>query len=146
VDCHLEGKHFGTFEGDGVMVSTPTGSTAYQLSAGGPIINHLMSCMSISTIAGISLSNRPVVLPSAFKLMFKSKTGKHRGGTLNFDGQVVYELEPNYELLVTGSAFYVPFLIGDKKDTLDNWIWRLRNMLGWNRNFTDQQCQEIYKD
>ncbi|RYD26823.1 MAG: NAD(+)/NADH kinase, partial [Verrucomicrobiaceae bacterium] len=63
VDCSLEGKHFGIFEGDGVMVSTPTGSTAYQLSAGGPIINHLMSCMSISTIAGISLSNRPVVLP-----------------------------------------------------------------------------------
>jgi len=146
VDCALEGKHFATFEGDGVMVSTPTGSTAYQLSTGGPIVNHLMFCMSISMIAGISLSNRPVILPPALKLLFKSKTGKHRGTTLNLDGQVVYELEPNYEVLVTGSALYVPFLIGDKKDTLDNWIWRLRNMLGWNRNFTDEQCQEIYKD
>jgi len=145
IDCDLEGKYFATFIGDGVMVSTPTGSTAYQLSNGGPIINHLMSCMSISTIAGLSLSNRPVILPSGITLTFRNKSGNMKKSLLNLDGQVLRELDTDFEVTVTGSTLYVPLIIGESKDTFDNWIFRLRNFLGWNRNFTNENAQTIYK-
>jgi NAD kinase len=135
LDCYLEGKYLATFEGDGVMVATPTGSTAYQLSVGGPIMNHLNSTLAISPIAPMNLSTRPLVLPDNVKLTFKLNPGARKSAFLNGDGQNRVEITKDTEVTVTGSKHSIPFIMSGEQDTLDNWILRLRNLLGWNRKF-----------
>jgi NAD kinase len=141
LNCYLEGKYFATFEGDGVLVATPTGSTAYQLSAGGPIMNHLMSSLAITPISPINLSTRPVVLPPKVKLTFQLHPDARKNAFLGADGQVKLEITKNHEVVLTGSQFYAPFILGENQDTLSNWITRLRDLLGWNRKFGGQGIQ-----
>lgn len=64
VGTHGEEEHVGSFSGDGVIVATPTGSTAYNLSAGGPIIVPTMECLTVTPICPFTLAVRPLVVPS----------------------------------------------------------------------------------
>jgi len=133
LDCHLEGKYFATFEGDGVMVATPTGSTAYQLSAGGPIMNHLNSSLAVTPIAPMNLATRPVVLPNNINLTFKLKDESRKTAFLSADGHTRVEITKGSEVRITGNQHSIAFILDEDKDTLDNWIYRLRNLLGWNK-------------
>jgi len=135
IDCRLEDKYFATFEGDGVMIATPTGSTAYQLSAGGPIMSHLAPSMAITPIAPMNLSTRPVVLPDDLKLSFKLNPSSRKSAFLSVDGQIKIEINKEAEVNVTGSKRPIRFLLGEERDSVDNWIFRLRNLLGWNRKY-----------
>jgi NAD+ kinase len=135
LDCFLEGKYLATFEGDGVIVATPTGSTAYQLSAGGPIMNHVNSTLAITPIATMNLSTRPLVLPDNMTLTFKLQASSRKSAFLNVDGQTKIEITKDTEVVITGSKHSIPFIMSGEGDTLDNWILRLRNLLGWNRKF-----------
>jgi len=135
LNCYLEGKYFATFEGDGVLVATPTGSTAYQLSAGGPILNHLMSNIAITPISPLNLSTRPVVLPPKMKLTFRLPADSRKHAFLGADGQIKLEITKETEVMVTTSRYHAIFILGENQDTLDNWITRLRDLLGWNRKF-----------
>ena len=71
IDCFLEDKYLTTFESDGVIVSTPNGSTAYQLSAGGPIVHQSVSSITLTPICPHSLSTRPVILPMELDISLK---------------------------------------------------------------------------
>lgn len=135
LNCYLEGKYFATFEGDGVLVATPTGSTAYQLSAGGPILNHLMSNIAITPISPLNLSTRPVVLPPHVRLTFKLPAESRKHAFLGADGQIKLEISKETDVEITTSKYHAIFILGENQDTLDNWISRLRNLLGWNRKF-----------
>ncbi len=73
VDAFINGKLFNSYHGDGVIASTPTGSTAYNLSAGGAIIYPLSQAFILTSICPHSLTQRPLVLPSDFKVEFKSE-------------------------------------------------------------------------
>ena len=63
IETHLNGQFVNSFRADGLIVSTPTGSTAYNLSAGGPIIYPSMNAVVITPICPFTLSNRPIVVP-----------------------------------------------------------------------------------
>jgi NAD+ kinase len=80
-------KHFvSTFKADGLIISTPTGSTAYSLSAGGPIIFPSVNCLCLTPICPHMLTNRPVIVSSASVIQIDSRS--EDGTFLTIDGQV----------------------------------------------------------
>lgn len=93
VDAKIDGKHFNSYYGDGVIISTPTGSTAYNLSVGGPVVFPLTEAFIVTPIAPHSLTQRPLVLPADFKIEF-TITDK-QGALVIIDGQDTYEINEN---------------------------------------------------
>jgi len=93
IDGFIDGKKFNSYFGDGLIISTPTGSTAYNLSSGGPIVYPLTKAFIITPISPHSLTQRPLVIPVEFELNFTSKTTQ--GAVVIIDGHDIYEL--NYE-------------------------------------------------
>lgn len=82
----INGEYFHTYVADGVIISTPTGSTAYSLSAGGPILVPYLSAVVISPICPHSLSVRPIVIPSDSRIHIELISGS-KGSSLFADGQ-----------------------------------------------------------
>lgn len=92
LECYVNELFVNSFRADGMIVATPTGSTAYSLSAGGPIVHPSMEAMLLTPICPHLLSNRPVVVPgdSVVELAFKRADGELM---LTVDGQVGVELQ-----------------------------------------------------
>ena len=72
IKAYVDGQLFNSYYGDGLIVSTPTGSTAYNLSAGGPVVYPLTEALILTPICPHSLSQRPLVLPVDFEVSFES--------------------------------------------------------------------------
>lgn len=94
---------------DGIIASTPTGSTAYSLSAGGPILSPVMNAIVVSPLNPHILSIRPMVYPDSDKLMFKVH-GIENPARLQIDGINAFEIHEEDELTVTASKKQVQFI------------------------------------
>jgi NAD+ kinase len=94
LECYVNGDFVNRFRADGMIVSTPTGSTAYSLSAGGPIVFPSMSAIILTPICPHMLSNRPVVVPgeAVVEITFKKPDD---GAMLTIDGQRGVALMPS---------------------------------------------------
>ncbi len=93
VEAKIDGELFNSYYGDGIIISTPTGSTAYNLSVGGPLVYPLTNAFIVTPIAPHSLTQRPLVLPANFVIEFKITD--ILGAVIIVDGQDSYELEQN---------------------------------------------------
>lgn len=102
VDVLVEGEHVLRVYGDGVIVSSPTGSTAYALSAGGPIIYPLSEAMLFVPICPHTLSNRPLLLPPDFEIRLLNLSEDYMA-YLTLDGQEGMELKKGDTVLVKKS-------------------------------------------
>jgi len=124
VETLVNSQSFNTYYGDGVIVSTPTGSTAYNLSAGGPVLFPLTNVFALTPISPHSLSQRPVVLPGEFPIEMKTPEEK---ALIIIDGQDMYEL-------VKGKSIHIK--LSSKKVQLVhknefNYFNTLKEKLGW---------------
>jgi NAD+ kinase len=88
----INGQHLGECVSDGLVVSTPTGSTAYSLSAGGPVLSQEMQAMVITPICPHSLSFRPIVIKAEAIVEIRG-VRFNEGTTVSIDGQVSLELD-----------------------------------------------------
>jgi NAD+ kinase len=101
----IDGAPGPALSGDGIIVSTATGSTAYNVSAGGPIVGPGVDAHVITPIAAHSLAFRPVVVPAAARIEITvdraNDDGRGMGTTLVLDGQVFTRLHGNERIAVT---------------------------------------------
>ncbi len=124
IDASVDGEWFNTYRGDGLIISTPTGSTAYNLAAGGPVIYPLTQAFIMTPIAAHSLTQRPMVLPSNFTIDFSSPDDKV---IVMVDGQDGYEMMAGDVLLINGAQIGAKLL--HKKER--NYFSVLREKLHW---------------
>jgi len=92
LEATINGEYLTTFKSDGLIISTPTGSTAYNLSAGGPIVYPSLHCMIITPICPHTLTNRPIVIPDDVEIRAYLKT-RQQEVILTLDGQQGFSLE-----------------------------------------------------
>lgn len=102
INAKIDGKPFNSYYGDGVIISTPTGSTAYNLSVGGPIVYPLTDAFIITPVAPHSLTQRPLVMPADFEIEFKVLD--NQGAVVIVDGQDMYEIEQNQSVKIKIAA------------------------------------------
>ena len=124
IETLVDSKAFNTYYGDGVIVSTPTGSTAYNLSAGGPVLFPLTNVFSLTPICPHSLTQRPVVLPGEFAIEMKSPNDK---ALVIIDGQDKHELEVGQSIYIKLAEKKVKLIHRDEFNYFDV----LKEKLGW---------------
>ena len=117
----------GSYRSDGLIIATPTGSTAYSMAAGGPILDPEMEAQIISPICSFALSNRPLVLPSRQILHVTVEKEQRSGVLLTVDGQDTFTLEPDDRIIVQHSPHYAQLITADPS----GYYSALREKLSW---------------
>jgi NAD+ kinase len=98
----VDGEFIYSLRADGLIVASPTGSTAYALSAGGPILHPALSAIALVPISPHTLSNRPIAIRSASRIEITLIRGLD--ARANFDVQAYCQLDPGDVVTVTSSA------------------------------------------
>jgi NAD+ kinase len=114
LDIAINDQYVSTFRADGLIISTPTGSTAHSLSAGGPILYPTLESFLITPICPHTLTSRPIVLPDTFVLEVTIKSGDDVYLTL--DGQVGSPLKVNDRIVIKKADYKTKFLVLHDKD------------------------------
>ncbi|HKB85235.1 MAG TPA: NAD(+)/NADH kinase [Ignavibacteriaceae bacterium] len=122
----IDGEYVTTFGADGLIVATPTGSTGYSISVGGPIVSPSADVITISPISAHSLSVRPLVLPSSQEIVIKAAS-QHKEILVNCDGQRVFALPPPFEIKITKSERALKLA----HTSVTSYFETLRNKLMW---------------
>jgi len=122
----VSGERLGMLAADGIVISTPTGSTAYSLSAGGPIVEPDFESILVTPVAAHTLAQRPFVLPPSAVIEVQPEAAPEEI-LVTVDGQVGTTMGPNSKLVVRRSA--QPVRIVRMGDT--TFFGRLRGKLGW---------------
>ncbi|MDZ7372554.1 MAG: NAD(+)/NADH kinase [candidate division KSB1 bacterium] len=125
IEAYVDGTYLNTYVADGIIVATPTGSTAYSLSAGGPIVVPTMKAIVITPLCSHTLSARTVVLPDSSVVR---TVGYTQGECLSLsaDGQLAYRLRPGQWVIVRKANYSV------------KWVWVRR------KSFYELLRQKLY--
>lgn len=128
IEANLNHQFVNSFRADGLIVSTPTGSTAYNLSAGGPVIYPSMNAVVITPICPFTLSNRPIVVPDDAVIDLCLKTQQEEVA-LTLDGQVGFPLNVEDRVVIRKSATTFNLVQPMNRNYFDV----LRDKLRWGR-------------
>ncbi|MDB5917300.1 MAG: kinase [Massilia sp.] len=122
----VDGHFMYNQRSDGLIISTPTGSTAYALSAGGPLLHPSLSGIVLVPIAPHALSNRPIVVPDSSEIVIEIVSG--RDVSVNFDMQTFASLAHGDRITISRSPNHITFLHPEGWSYYDT----LREKLHWN--------------
>ena len=122
-----EGADLGRYRSDGLIIATPTGSTAYSMAAGGPILDPEMEAVVISPVCPFTLSNRPLVLPSRQTLLVTVEQEQRGGVILTVDGQDAFELKPCDTVTIEHLPHYARLITAGRS----SYYSALKEKLGW---------------
>ncbi|KAJ3493763.1 hypothetical protein NLG97_g4528 [Lecanicillium saksenae] len=156
IDIYQNGHFLTETTADGILISTPTGSTAYSLSAGGPIVHPLVKSLLITPISPCSLSFRSLVLPLDTKVVLRmSSRNRGRELDLSIDGKRCCGVLPGTEIRVEGEFVGragpgeewhggVPCVIRTEED--DPWVGGLNGLLKFNHPFGRDPAMDDMSD
>ena len=103
VDCQVNGEQYGLFTADGIIAATPTGSTGYSLSAGGPIVEPDLDCITLTPVCAHSLQHCPCIVSGKADIRFKLLEDRQQTAELQIDGMNKATLKTGDEIRITGS-------------------------------------------
>lgn len=124
----VDGDLLTEYTGDGIIVATPTGSTAYSLAASGPIVHPSLSLLVLTPICPHTMTQRPLILSARHTLTFRVVPASvHQKPALSLDGQVNYPLSARDVVTVTASATPLRLIVNPKR----KYLQVLRTKLKW---------------
>lgn len=126
IEARIDGDYLARFNADGLIVATPTGSTAYNLSAGGPLIHPSVRVLLLSPICPHTLSIRPIVVDDASSLEFRLGDSREEL-LLTLDGQETVHVAPEDVVAITRSPHLAQLVSSEDLSFYD----LLRTKLGW---------------
>lgn len=128
LDLFVDDYFICSYAADGLIISTPTGSTAYSLAVGGPILNPLMNAFIVSPISAFALTTRPIIFTEDSKLRVVTHS-RHGAPVLTLDGQVSCNLPAESGLIIGKADYCINFIVFRKNSFYDI----LRSKLHWGR-------------
>jgi NAD+ kinase len=126
LECWINGQLVNRFRADGLIISTPTGSTAYSLSAGGPLVHPKIHAIVITPICPHTLTNRPLVIPDEAYVELVLMTAREEV-TLTLDGQIGFALKYGDRIRVRKSEYYLQLVQSNSK----SYFQVLHEKLNW---------------
>lgn len=140
IEIFGDDEHFTSVSADGICVGTPTGSTAYNLAAGGSLCHPENPVMLVTAICAHTLSFRPVILPDTIVLRIGVPYDARASSWASFDGRERIELRPGDYVTVSASRY--PFAcVQPQGRRSEDWINSISAKLGWNT----RQRQKSFK-
>jgi len=127
LNLQINETNLGKYRADGIIVATPTGSTAYSISAGGPILDPEMEALIINPICPFTLSNRPIVVSGNEVVQITVEEDQRTDVILSVDGQDAYPLRAGDRIIVERSQTKALLIRSDKRNFYDI----LRSKLNW---------------
>ncbi|CAH1772485.1 unnamed protein product [Owenia fusiformis] len=130
VDLYMDGRHVTSVQGDGLIISTPTGSTAYAAAAGASMIHPNVPAILICPICPHSLSFRPIVVPAGVEVKIMVNPDARNSAWVSFDGRNRQEITSGDCVRITTSIYPVPSICS--QDQIRDWFDSLAECLHWN--------------
>jgi NAD+ kinase len=116
LSLYIDGKHVSDYKSDGIIISTPTGSTAYSLSSGGPIVQPDVFSIIVTPISPHSLTSRPLVLPADVDIEFRFNGDSEKELKLISDGQNIENFTNDSTVKISQAKHHVKFITFEDYD------------------------------
>jgi NAD+ kinase len=127
LSVRLSDTPLGRYRADGIIVATPTGSTAYSAAAGGPILHPEMDAMILNPICPFTLSHRPIVVPHDEEIVVEVEEEQRTGLMMTVDGQSEFPLKPDDRIVIRASEEKARIVRSNKRTFYEV----LRTKLNW---------------
>jgi len=124
---YIDGMLVNEYRADGLIIATPTGSTAYSLAAGGPIVHPSLETMIITPICPQGLSNRPIVISDDSEVSITVNAAEKGSVSITYDGQVFRKLDKSKIITVKKASTVTNLVVPKSK----NYYSLIREKLGW---------------
>jgi NAD+ kinase len=126
IETHIDDHYLTTYSADGLIVATPTGSTAYSLAAGGPVIHPAVPGIILTPICPFTLTNRPLIVPESANITIRLAKGSS-DIILTFDGQKGLEINDKDKIYIQKDAHPIHLITLPERQYFDI----LKNKLKW---------------
>ncbi|GBF92618.1 ATP-NAD kinase [Raphidocelis subcapitata] len=143
IECYISGRLITRVQADGIMLATPTGSTAYSVAAGGSMVHPNVPAMLLTPVCPHSLNFRPIVLPDYIELELRVPRNARSGAWVCFDGKARQELFRGDAVIIKMSEHPVPTI--NKTDLTADWFESLERCFRWSER-SEQKPLEGYGD